>query len=671
MKSSQPSRKKSAGQQERKNGKKAVKRIAVKKASSVQEDVRFRALADNLLDVIMVFDRNLRHLYVNPYVEKQTGIPYQQFIGKTHKELGFPAAMTKIWEEAILKVFASGQVNRIEFQLPNQTWIDWLLMPENDKQGTVQHVITVAREITEHKRLEDELKQRVAESTWELRLSEMEYRNLFHESQDMIFITRPDGCYVDINPAGIALLGFSSREEALRSNVQDSYGNCQDRSKFQTLINQQGFVKDYEVTLKRTDNVPLQVMITANAVKDKDGCCIAYRGIIRDITDRRKLEQQLFHVQKMESIGTLAGGIAHDFNNILGGIMGYASLMKTKMSPDHQFFNYVDTIERGTQRAAELTSQLLTFAMGGTYNIVPVNLNDIILDTIKMLSRLFDRSVQVKTNLDKMLPTVEADSVLMQQVLMNLLMNASDAVSRNGLIIIETQVETINAETLGKHIEAQYGKYVVVSVSDNGVGIEPGIIQRIFDPFFSTKDKGKGTGLGLAVVYGVLKNLNGFVKVYSEPGKGSIFRVFLPVSGRPLGEKVMPETEQNLNGDECILIIDDEADIRELASDIFGGYGYRVLLAPDGEKACAIYAEKQGEIDLVLLDMVMPKLGGLETFLKLRAINPDIKVILSSGYSESGRAQEIIKYGIAGFIQKPYQVQKLLAMVRQVLAKKN
>ena len=347
------------------------------------------------------------------------------------------------------------------------------------------------------------------------------------------------------------------------------------------------------------------------------------------------------------------------------------SLMKTKMSPDHQFFNYVDTIERGTQRAAELTSQLLTFAMGGTYNIIPVNLNDIILDTLKMLSRLFDRSVQVKTNLDKMLPTVEADYVLMQQVLMNLLMNACDAVPRDGMIVIETKVETISAETLSKHIEAQYGDYAVVSVSDNGVGIEPDIIQRIFDPFFSTKEKGKGTGLGLAVVYGVLKNLKGFVKVYSEPGKGSIFRVYLPVSGRPVGDQVIPEAERNLSGSETILIIDDEEDIRELASDMFGSYGYRVLLAADGEKACALYLEKQAEIDLVLLDMVMPKMGGLETFLQLRAINPQVKIILSSGYSENGRAQEIIKYGVAGFIQKPYQVQRLLAMVRQVLTKKN
>jgi len=650
---------------------KPKKSKTAQKASSTHSDVLFHALAENLLDVIMVFDRELRHLYVNPYVEKQTGIPHQQFIGKTHKDLGFPAAMIEIWEKAILKVFASGDVHRIEFQLPNQTWIDWLLMPEKDKQGTVQHVITVARDISEHKRLEEDLKQRVAESTMELLQSEREYRDLFHESQDMIFITSPDGRFVDINPAGVSLLGFSSRDEVLHINVRDSYHNQQDRSNFQALITQQGFVKDYELTLKRVDNVPLQVLITANAVKDKDGCCVAYRGIVRDMTERRKLEQQLFHVQKMESIGTMAGGIAHDFNNILGGIMGYASLMKTKMGPDHPFFNYVDTIERGTQRAAELTSQLLTLAMGGTYHIVPVNLNDIILDTIKMLSRLFDRSVQVKTNLDKMLPTVEADYVLMQQVLMNLLMNACDAVPRDGMIVIETKVETISAETLSKHIEAQYGDYAVVSVSDNGVGIEPDIIQRIFDPFFSTKEKGKGTGLGLAVVYGVLKNLKGFVKVYSEPGKGSIFRVYLPVSGRPVGDQVIPEAERNLSGSETILIIDDEEDIRELASDMFGSYGYRVLLAADGEKACALYLEKQAEIDLVLLDMVMPKMGGLETFLQLRAINPQVKIILSSGYSENGRAQEIIKYGVAGFIQKPYQVQRLLAMVRQVLTKKN
>ena len=631
----------------------------------------FRTLADNLLDVIMVFDRDLRHLYVNSYVEKQTGIPQQQFIGRTHEELGFPEAITKIWEKAIRKVFSTGQVERIEFQLPNQTWIDWLLMPKKNTDGSTQHVITVAREITERKHLEEELERRVAERSMELLQSEKEYRDLFHESPDMIYISSPAGRYIDINPAGVALLGFKNKEQALGASVQDCYGHAEDRIKFQELIQQQGFVKDHEVTLKRIDNIPLQVLITANAVKDRNGRCIAYRGIVRDITERRKLEQQLFHVQKMESIGTMAGGIAHDFNNILGGIMGYASLMKTRMNTDHPFYTYVDIIERGTQRAAELTSQLLTLAMGGTYNFVPVNLNESILDTIQMLAQLFDRSIQVRTNLDDALPTVEADSILMQQVLMNLLMNAGDALPHGGEIVVETQVETITNQTLGRHIEARCGRYAVVSVSDNGVGIEPGILQRIFDPFFSTKGKGKGTGLGLAVVYGVLKNLNGFVKVYSEPGQGSIFRVYLPVSGRPQGEKNISEISGNLGGNEIILIVDDEEDIRELASDMFTSYGYRVILAADGEQACRIYADKQGEIDLVLLDMVMPRLGGLETFLKLRAINPDVKIILSSGYSENGRAQEIIKYGVSGFIQKPYQVQKLLAMARQILNQQN
>jgi PAS domain S-box-containing protein len=635
----------------------------------VSADVMFRTLADNLLDVIMVFDRDLRHLYVNPYVEKQTGIPHRQFIGKTHAQLGFPAAMTEIWEKAIRKVFATGRSERIEFQLPNQTWIDWLLMPGNVIDGEVEQVITVAREITERKLLEEELQQRVVERSLDLLQSEKDYRDLFHESQDMIYISSPDGHYIDINPAGVALLGFASREDALRAQISNCYQDGGDRLKFQALIQEQGFVKDYEVTLKRKDGTPLQVLITANAVKDQDGRCIAYRGIVRDITERRKLEQQLFHAQKMESIGTMAGGIAHDFNNILGGIMGYASLMKTRMHPDHPFYNYIDIIERGTQRAAELTSQLLTMAMGGTYNFVPVNLNDIVRDTVQMLSQVFDRSIQIDTRLADDLPTVEADAVLMQQVLMNLLLNAKDALPKGGRIVVETRVETVDAQALGQHMDARGGPYVVVAVSDNGVGIEAGILQRIFDPFFSTKGKGKGTGLGLAVVYGVLKNLNGFVKVYSEPGRGSIFRVFLPVCGSSQGEALVPETVAELGGHEAVLIVDDEEDMRELAGDMFRSYGYRVLLAGDGEQACRIYEEQGGQIDLVLLDMVMPKLGGLETFLKLRTMNPDAKIILSSGYSENGRAQEIIKYGVSGFIQKPYQVQKLLALVRQVLKK--
>lgn len=627
----------------------------------------FLTLADNILDVLMIFDRDCRHLYVNAFVEMQTGIPREQFIGKTHEELGFPDHLCKLWKNAIQKVFQQKKRHRIEFELPGGIWIDWLLMPELDEKGDVRHVITAARDITDRKKIEEELERRVNERTKELQQSEEKFRSLFEESRDMVYITSPDGKFLDINSAGVQLLGYADKDEALHSNVRDTYLNPEDRIKFQELIKRQGYVKDFELTLVNRKNQALQVMITATAVKDSEGKYSAYRGIIRDITERRKLEQQLFQVQKMESIGTLAGGIAHDFNNILGGIMGYASLMKAKTTEEHPFRQYIETIERATQRAGELISKLLAFAVGGTYHVTPVDLNAIVQETIHIVSRLFDRSVVVEIGLNPDLPTIDADPALIQQVVMNLLVNARDAMPGGGRIIVETRWEEILETGLRPHVEAQKGRYAVLSVSDTGVGIEEEHLQKIFDPFYSTKEKGKGTGLGLAVVYGVVKNHGGFVQVQSRYGSGSCFEAYLPAGDKPLQASPKTDGLMDLKGAERILVIDDEEDIRNLARDAFQEYGYSVVLAADGSEALDIFRVQYREIDLVLLDIIMPKMGGQETLKELKTIDPAVKVILSSGYSQSGHTKEMTDAGVDGFIQKPYQIQQLLALVRNTI----
>lgn len=629
--------------------------------------IGFRSLADRLHDVIMVFDRGHRHLYVNAYVETQTGIPVRDYIGKTHEELGFPEHLCKIWKEAIDRVFATNEACRIEFELPGGIWIDWFLLPEPDESGAVCHVITAARDITDRKRMEEELERRVLERTKELKQSEEKYRSLFEESKDMVYISTPEGRFLDINSAGIHLLGYTIKEEIQSLNVRDTYLKPESRELFQQEIHRNGFVKDFEVTLKRKDGSNLQAIITANAVRNKEGEISFYRGIIRDVTESRRLEQQLFQIQKMESIGELAGGIAHDFNNILSGIMGYASLMKTRIQPDHPFFNYIDTIERATLRAGDLITKLLTFAMGGSFHSTPVNLNEIILETIKIVSRAFDRSVEITTKLDSRLPTVEADPALIQQVAMNLLVNARDAMPNGGQIIVQTRIETIAGDRLQVNLEAREGTFSVISVSDTGVGIPAEHLGRIFEPFFSTKEKGKGTGLGLAVVYGAVKNVGGFVTVDSLPGRGSSFSIFLPVSGKPEASTRLTEAAPTTKGGEGILVVDDEQDILMLARDIFEEYGYRIFLAANGEEACSIFREHRDEVQLILLDIIMPKMGGLEAFEQIIAIDPKVRVILSTGYSKSERAQEIIDSGGAAFIQKPYQVQQLLTLVRKIL----
>ncbi|HOW43840.1 MAG TPA: response regulator [Candidatus Aminicenantes bacterium] len=399
---------------------------------------------------------------------------------------------------------------------------------------------------------------------------------------------------------------------------------------------------------------------------DADGETTMVIEYVRDISERKLLEERFIQAQKMESIGLLAGGIAHDFNNILGGILGYASWLKTNIQGDHPFFRPVDTIEKSARRAAELTAQLLAFARGGKYDLRPCSLNGVVGETLRILSGTFDKSIVIETDLDGSLPTVEIDASQIQQVLMNLCVNARDAMPGGGRLIIQSSVARLSESDARHQPDAKPGWFAVLAVSDTGVGMEPAVKGRIFEPFFTTKEKGKGTGLGLSMVYGVVKNHGGFVNVYSEPGQGSTFKIYLPLSGKPEAVESAPEREL-AGGDEEILVIDDEEAIRQVAADILGSYGYRVSLAADGAEGVALFRKNRRRTQMVLLDMVMPRQGGRETFLQLQEIDPQVRVLFSTGYSQNEKVNEIMALGVRGFIQKPYQVRDLLAKVREVL----
>jgi two-component system cell cycle sensor histidine kinase/response regulator CckA len=515
--------------------------------------------------------------------------------------------------------------------------------------------------------------QHIAAALWnkqtarELALSERRYRTMFEESQDVIYMADINGNLIDINQAGVELFGYASRPELLQVNIsRDLYENSRDGEKFLAAILISGYVKDFEVNLKTKTGKPVMALITARVEYNENDRVVGYRGIMRDITERKLLEQRYMQAQKMESIGLLAGGIAHDFNNILGGILGYASWMKTGIKEDDIFFKPVDTIEKSAQRAAELTGQLLAFARGGKYDIKAANLNSVIAESLKIISGTFDKSIVIETDLDKSLPTVEIDIGQIQQVLINLCVNARDAMPGGGRMTIQSALAVLGEDDVHSQLDARPGWFAVLTVSDTGIGMDDHVKQRIFEPFFTTKEKGKGTGLGLSMVYGVVKNHGGFVNVYSEVGDGSAFKIYLPLSGKP---EVMERDsdEEMAGGHESILIIDDEEVIREVAGEILSSYGYRVQLAADGEEGVKIYKKQEPRSDLVILDMIMPRQGGRETLLKLKKINPAIKVLFSTGYSQNEKVNEIISLGVSGFIQKPYQVNNLLSKVREIL----
>lgn len=383
--------------------------------------------------------------------------------------------------------------------------------------------------------------------------------------------------------------------------------------------------------------------------------------------EKEELKEQLFQSQKMEAIGTLAGGIAHDFNNLLSGILGYASYGKMLLPENHPVRMHLEVIERSAERSAELVQQMLGFSRGGKYEVKPVNCNDIVEEAVKLLSRTIDKAISLETRLCPDLPLILADAVQIQQVILNLCINARDAMPQGGRLILDTQSVTIDEFDSRKHLGAKPGRYVVVNITDTGVGIDQNIRRRIFEPFFTTKDKGKGTGLGLAMVYGIVKNHGGHISFQSEKGNGTHFTVFFPAADESATIVNHPDKVEIPGGNETILLIDDEDTIRELGKEVLETLGYSVVLAADGMEAVGLYTEMKGKIDLIILDIVMPRIGGKETFKKLKSMNPDVKVIISSGYSIDGEAQEILNSGASAFIQKPYKITEISLLIRRVL----
>ncbi len=388
---------------------------------------------------------------------------------------------------------------------------------------------------------------------------------------------------------------------------------------------------------------------------------------IRRQREKEALQEQLFQAQKMEAIGTLAGGIAHDFNNLLGGILGYASYGKMLLPENHTVYRHLEVIETSAERAAQLVQQMLGFSRGGKYEVKRVNCNMVVEEVVKLLSRTIDKSISIETRLCPDLAPVLADMVQIQQVALNMCINARDAMPHGGRLLLETENVRLDQVYARKHLGAVPGEYVLMSISDTGTGMDPEVKKRIFEPFFTTKEKGKGTGLGLAMVYGIVKNHGGYVNFYSEKDMGTRFNVYLPVAEE--GADDIPAARQKTmpGGKETILLIDDEEVIRDLGKEVLETLGYNVLVAIDGAEALEIYERDKARIDLVILDIVMPRVGGKKTFAALKTIQPSVRVILSSGYSINGEAQDILSAGAQAFIQKPYRIDELSAVIRRVL----
>ncbi len=399
------------------------------------------------------------------------------------------------------------------------------------------------------------------------------------------------------------------------------------------------------------------------------------RGVIfsaLDITERKQMEERIRHSEKMEAVGQLAGGIAHDFNNQLTGIMGFTDLLREQVRNNGTMTRYINNVLVCGRRAADLTNQLLAFARKGKYLSVPVDLHRIIGEVVSLLERSINKNITIQQDLKAQPSMTRGDPSQLQNSLLNLGLNARDAMPEGGTLVVATEVVDIDVpDAKDMMFDVAQGKYVKISVTDTGVGIDPAISAKIFDPFFTTKEDGKGTGLGLAAVYGTVKNHRGGIAMRSKPGAGSTFSLFLPVidedagSTQDAGEGKMDQ----IFAGKHIFVVDDEEPIRQLASVMMESVGCRVTTCSDGKEAVEIYRRTGKEIDVVILDIVMPNMDGIAAFRTLKEINPRIQVLLSSGYSVEGDAQTLLKEGAADFLQKPFRKADLIAKLSVLLRK--
>ncbi|MFY9223671.1 MAG: GAF domain-containing protein [Blastocatellia bacterium] len=520
-----------------------------------------------------------------------------------------------------------------------------------------------------------QLYEKIKSSLEEVRKSQAFFAKIVLESPLATFITDESGVCILINQSALSLIQKKdSYDEVIgRYNVlaNPPFIDTPVVEAFHRVLT--GEVVQIMVDLPVSpseDNYPKYEMLSGRAtlfpLVDDIGKVGNVVVKFEDLTEKKVLEDALQQAQKMESIGTLAGGIAHDFNNILGGVLGYTSFIKTKMNKMDPLYRYINIIESSAKRAADLTQQLLAFARGGKYHVQVLDLNALVKEAVELIESTISKNIKLKLDLAKNKLVVEVDGGQIIQTIVNMCINARDAMPEGGYLSLSTTNVTLDEQFTYKHPGSKVGRYILFRISDTGMGMTEETKQRIFEPFFTTKRDKKGTGLGLAMVYGIIKNHNGYIDVESETGLGTTFSIYLPISTKELAE-VKNTDEYNKEGSETILVAEDEDIMRDLLVEMLDSGGYQVITAENGREALDIYQNRAREIDLVILDMMMPELDGPTAFRQLKKINPEVKVLLSSGYNEDEQSQDILNEGVLGFLQKPYGISDLLDKVRTVM----
>ncbi|MCE5248852.1 PAS domain S-box protein [bacterium] len=504
-----------------------------------------------------------------------------------------------------------------------------------------------------------------------LRESEERYRSLFETSLDPIMITSFDGTVLNANKAWFDIFGYQ-REEVIGHDIRETYVRQEDRKNFLFELEKKGYLNSYPLQFRKKDGSLIDFEVTTNVRRKEDGQIAYFQSVGRDVTERRRLEMQFLQAQKMEMVARLAGGIAHDFNNLLTAIIGYAEIIMLSVPPMDPIHFDVEEILKTSQRAANLTRQLLAFSRRQIIEPRIINLNKVLLEMNKMLRRIIGEDIELVILLPEDLWFIKVDPGQIEQVLTNLVVNARDAMPNGGKLTIETRNVMIDQLYADVHPDTRPGDYVLIAVSDTGIGMDQETMSHLFEPFFTTKEKGKGTGLGLSTCYGIVKQNLGNIWIYSELGHGTTVKIYLP---RTAGEPVHISFERDMaelpEGSETVLVVEDETSVRRMVSRLLREHGYTVLEAINGEEALRVVDKAGGSgIHLLLTDVIMPRMGGKELAIKLSNIFPDIKVLYMSGYTDNS----IVSHGVLDpgidFLQKPFSPRAFLEKVRKVLDQK-
>ena len=622
---------------------------------------QIRLLAEALSstrDCFVLTDLNENILFVNPAVSETYGYTAEELIGKSTSILHSSRVSREILAEISRHTALNGwkgelldrRKNGSDF--PIELWTSVV----RDEAGSPVALVGVARDISDRKQAEQHLRE-----------SEEEFRLISENVADMIAVLGVDGKRLYNSPSYKEILGDP---DALRGTDAFFEIHPDDREKIKQVFEETvrtGIGQRTEYRFLLNDGTIRHIESQGSVIKNEDGTVSKVVVVSRDVTEKKRLELQFLRAQRMESIGTLASGIAHDLNNVLAPIMMAIELIRTKVS-DTDGKKLLDTVESSAKRGSAIVKQVLAFGRGIKGEQINLQLKHVISEVVKIVEETFPKSIEIRTDTPGNLWTVMADPTQMHQVLLNVCVNARDAMSHGGTLTLSAENVTLDDQYARMNLDARPGSFVVVAIADTGTGIPEALKDKIFDPFFTTKEVGKGTGLGLSTTLGIVRSHKGFIHVYSEVGKGTTIKIYLPASGAGVGAKTHDRPASLPMGKgELILIIDDEAAIREITSETLQASGYRAMTASDGAEGIALYAGHKREIKVVITDIMMPIMDGTAVIRALQTLNPGVKIIAVSGMAANGRSAGTPEGGVRAFLTKPYTAEKLLVTLSRIL----